>query len=107
MVTSAAAVNDDCHDTYQWFHLSEGLNCGTHCGMGYTRRPKGFCSASFNPLHTYNVKGNIGAQPEMHLRVFECGVCTSENLERLTELQKICPTLSKVGHKFGGGIFSL
>jgi hypothetical protein len=49
---------------------------------------------------------HIGAQPKMHLRVFECGVCTSENLERLTELQKMFPTLSKVGHKFGGGIFS-
>ncbi len=75
-----------------------GLHLGKDDLKGYV--------VSFNPLRFYNVKGNIGAQSKMHLRVFECGVCTSENLERLTELQKICPTLSKVGHKFGGGIFS-
>jgi len=26
----------DCHNIGPCFHLREGLNCGTHCGMGDT-----------------------------------------------------------------------
>jgi hypothetical protein len=49
----AAAVHNNCHNTGPCFHLCEGLNCGTHCGIWVTPRyrwPKGLCSASFNPL---------------------------------------------------------
>ncbi len=26
----------NCHNSGQCFHLCDGLNCGSHCGMGYT-----------------------------------------------------------------------
>ena len=32
--TSAADVFNNCHNTAPSFHLCDGLNCGTHCGMG-------------------------------------------------------------------------
>jgi hypothetical protein len=34
MVTSAAAVHNNCLNTGPCFHVCEGLNCETHCGMG-------------------------------------------------------------------------
>ncbi len=34
MVTSAAAVHNNCLNTGPCFHVCEGLNCETHCDMG-------------------------------------------------------------------------